>query len=76
MMLAAIARSRIAPSFFKSVGLNETNTRSIGKSNPLFLTAALIRSRSSFTAPSESPTISTAGIPRLVSVSTVTSEPS
>ena len=72
----AIARSNPAPSFFKSAGERLIKTLSAGKSNPEFFIAACILSRDSFTAPSARPTMSTAGIPRLKSTSTVTREPS
>ena len=52
------------------------STRSGGNSNPEFRMAACMRSRASFTALSASPTRSMAGIPRLISTSTVTREPS
>ena len=45
-------------------------------SNPEFLMAACILSLDSFTAPSASPTMSIAGMPRRKSTSTVTSAPS
>ena len=72
----ATARSKPAPTFFKSAGERLIRTRSAGNSNPEFVMALLILSRDSFTAPSASPTMSTAGIPLLKSTSTLTSEPS
>ena len=73
---SAIAKSKPAPSLRISAGDKLTSTRSGGKSKPEFCTAALMRSRDSFTAPSARPTISTAGMPRRISTSTVTSAPS
>ena len=72
----ATGKSKPAPSFFKSAGERLIKTRSQGNSKPEFLMALFMRSRLSLTAPSAKPTMSIAGIPRLMSTSTETKFPS
>jgi len=72
----AMDRSKDDPPFLRPAGARLMRRRSRGNSNPEFRTAARIRSRASFMAPSGNPTISTLGIPRRRSTSTVTSSPS
>jgi len=71
----AMGRSNTDPSFFLSAGAMFIVIRLTGNSNPVFFIAALTLSFDSLTATSASPTMSNAGIPLLISVSTSTIYP-
>ena len=72
----AIGRSKDGPSFFMSAGARFTVILFRGKLRPVFFNALRTRSLDSLTAESGSPTISKAGSPFDISVSTNTVIPS